>query len=364
MTDLARRLLLVPPASDAFDYGILTSVVRLMCTLQDQLRRFGYRCDIVVPAGPVTPWAKNTITIPGQRSKSQPFQPADVYPIVADDVCANFWRYARDKQSTYDAVINFAQDWLPFYLSEWMRTPVLHRLNIGTSNDPTDRMIRTAARGRRIATISRAQAHQLGLTNYFHLKPSLDLEAIPYAPQPDTTPHRASVCWLGRITPDKGLSFAAEAALQADRTLDVMGLMQDEGYWQSLQADYGGVLNYRGMLPHSELYEALGGYRAMLVTPRWVEAFGQVVVEAQAAGVPVVTFDRGGPAEIVVDGITGFVTPADDVPELVDALGRVSDIDRAACRRHVEDNYGLQTMAPRYEAWFETALGWTPSAPR
>jgi len=51
------------------------------------------------------------------------------------------------------------------------------------------------------------------------------------------------------------------------------------------------------------------------MTPRWMEAFGNVAIEALACGVPVIAYRRGGPAEIVQDGQTGFLVEPDSVTE-------------------------------------------------
>jgi glycosyltransferase involved in cell wall biosynthesis len=53
------------------------------------------------------------------------------------------------------------------------------------------------------------------------------------------------------------------------------------------------------------------------------EPFGQVVVEAMAAGVPVVASAAGGPAEVVTDGVDGLLVAPGDADALADALGRL-----------------------------------------
>jgi len=60
------------------------------------------------------------------------------------------------------------------------------------------------------------------------------------------------------------------------------------------------------------------------------EPFGMVMIEALACGTPVVTTGHGAAPEIVEDGVVGFI--ARGRPGLVKALGRVHEIDRAACR--------------------------------
>src|ERR1700726_1066226 len=69
---------------------------------------------------------------------------------------------------------------------------------------------------------------------------------------------------------------------------------------------------------------------------RWDEPFGLAAAEAQACGTPVVAFRRGGLSEVIVDGVTGFLVPADDVAAAASAVSRVSGLSRAACRKHAE----------------------------
>ena len=66
----------------------------------------------------------------------------------------------------------------------------------------------------------------------------------------------------------------------------------------------------------------------------WEEPFGIVMAEAMACGTPVLGLARGSVPEIVEDGVTGFF--AGDVDSLVSAVGRIDQIDRAACRARVE----------------------------
>jgi glycosyltransferase involved in cell wall biosynthesis len=54
-----------------------------------------------------------------------------------------------------------------------------------------------------------------------------------------------------------------------------------------------------------------------------ISTVGNVVLEAMASGVPPIVSDRGGPREIVQDGVTGFVTKARHVPDLLAAIERL-----------------------------------------
>jgi len=73
------------------------------------------------------------------------------------------------------------------------------------------------------------------------------------------------------------------------------------------------------------------------------EPFGQVVVEAMAAGVPVIAADAGGPAEVITTGVDGLLCPPGDVGALAASMRRLADDPglrdrlRAAARRRARD---------------------------
>jgi len=60
---------------------------------------------------------------------------------------------------------------------------------------------------------------------------------------------------------------------------------------------------------------------SVLVLSSRYEGFGMVLLEAQTAGVPTVSFDcKCGPSDIVADGVTGYLVPANDIPALAEKL--------------------------------------------
>ena len=96
--------------------------------------------------------------------------------------------------------------------------------------------------------------------------------------------------------------------------------------------------------------------RALINTPKWNEAYGNVVVEALACGVPVVAYDRGGPGELICSGRTGWLVPPDDVAALTEALRRVDSIERSLCRSWAEEHASCEVFSQRVEAWVRTGL--------
>jgi glycosyltransferase involved in cell wall biosynthesis len=77
-----------------------------------------------------------------------------------------------------------------------------------------------------------------------------------------------------------------------------------------------------------------------------------VLVEANATGVPVIAMDLGSCREVIKDGETGFLV--DNVTEAVRAVGRVSEIDRRACRSRVQQRFSIETMVEGYERVYST----------
>jgi len=82
------------------------------------------------------------------------------------------------------------------------------------------------------------------------------------------------------------------------------------------------------------------------------ERFGLVLVEANAAGVPVIAMDLGSCREVIGDGKTGFLVTS--VNEAVQALERLSEIDRRDCRQRVQQCFSIETMVKAYERVYST----------
>jgi UDP-glucose:tetrahydrobiopterin glucosyltransferase len=159
------------------------------------------------------------------------------------------------------------------------------------------------------------------------------------------------------VAPEKGLEDAAAAAARCGLPLAVWGLVEDEAYAAAVQASVPeGTLQWRGFLPTEQLQAELGHCLALLNTPKWNEAYGNVVVEAMACGVPVLAYRRGGPGELVQPGVNGLLVQPDDVAALADAVGQVSQIERRACRQWVERHASRAVLAERVERWLEQGL--------
>ena len=109
-----------------------------------------------------------------------------------------------------------------------------------------------------------------------------------------------------------------------------------------------GVAVRRGV-PRASLWEAMARAAVVLYPARWDEPFGLAAAEAQACGTPVVAFRRGGLGEVIMDGETGFLVPADDLPAAAEAVSKAPGISRAACREHAESRLDLELSLDAHE---------------
>ncbi|WP_313949193.1 glycosyltransferase family 4 protein [Leptolyngbya sp. FACHB-261] len=272
-----------------------------------------------------------------------------------NSVLANMWELVRQVQSEYDLIVNFAYDWLPFYLTPFLDKPMAHLVSMGSLSDALDQIIERVAKGYpgSIGVYTRTQAETFAFADLCRpLSSGLDLSLYDFNPVPESR-----LCWIGRIAPEKGLEDAAAAAQATGITLDILGKLQDEAYWQQIQQEFAGApLHYVGFLPTLELQQVVRRARALVMTPKWIEAFGNVAIEALACGVPVIAYRRGGPAEIVDPGRTGWLVEPDSVEGLVQAIGQIDQLERQACRTQAEQEYSLSALGDRFEQWFAAVL--------
>jgi glycosyltransferase involved in cell wall biosynthesis len=95
----------------------------------------------------------------------------------------------------------------------------------------------------------------------------------------------------------------------------------------------------------------------VLYPARWDEPFGMAAAEAQACGTPVVAFRRGGLGEVIMDGVTGFLVPPDDLRAAAAAVAKVAGISRLACRELAVRELDLERSLDGHERLYLRVAG-------
>jgi glycosyltransferase involved in cell wall biosynthesis/predicted metal-dependent phosphoesterase TrpH len=156
-------------------------------------------------------------------------------------------------------------------------------------------------------------------------------------------PGELIMLYVGRISVEKNLDVFAAAHDKARAAgLPVRAALVGNGvYLKTLQRLLPDAC-FTGYLSGEELARAYAS-ADVFVFPSVSDTFGNVVIESQACGIPVIVSDQKGPQELVENGVTGFITRGRDADDLAAAIGRLGhDPDLrgrmgAAARRAVEN---------------------------
>jgi glycosyltransferase involved in cell wall biosynthesis len=176
----------------------------------------------------------------------------------------------------------------------------------------------------------------------------IDLSLYPLRESPGD-----DLIFLGRIHPDKGVHLAIEVARLSGLPLLIAGIIQDEKYFRErVEPHLGRTIRYIGPVDVPGKNALFARARALLHLNTIPERFGLVLAEANAAGVPVVAMDLGSCREVIADGQTGFLVHT--VEEAAQALPRLREIDRGACRKRVQQRFSIGTMVEAYERVYDT----------
>jgi len=148
--------------------------------------------------------------------------------------------------------------------------------------------------------------------------PTSDARTRVALPERFTNDRPLRLVFLGRLDRNKGVHVVISALCSlpsAPITLDIYGRPQGEGgaaYADGLKklAMGDSRVEFKASVPAEEVISTMRKYDAVAVPSQWLETGPLVVLEAFAAGVPVLGSDLGGIAELITNGVNGFLVDA------------------------------------------------------
>lgn len=252
--------------------------------------------------------------------------------------------YCFEQAAQFDIIHNHLNCY-PLCFTPLVATPVVTTLHGSALLEPPTRVIYRRFKDLPYVSISQAERAGLPELNYAaNIYNGLNLTDFTFNPQPGEY-----LLFLGRISPKKGTHLAIELARRLGERLVIAGYVppDEEAYFeQQIKPQLGQKIEYIGPVGPVERDPLLGGAKALLHLITVPEPFGLVMAEAQACGTPVIGINAGSVAEVVADGVTGFVIS--DLEEAAVAVKKLDQIDRRACRERAEKYFSAEAMVEGY----------------
>jgi glycosyltransferase involved in cell wall biosynthesis len=208
-----------------------------------------------------------------------------------------------------------------------------------------------------------AQRYAGDLFNNEIIYHGIDVNAFEYSPE-----SQDYFLYLGRIVESKGIGDAVKAAKQGGFNLKISGgsaviPKEIEFVKENIEPLFSEKIQNLGVTTESERNELYRGAKALIFPTHIEEQFGLVAAEAMASGTPVIAYNLGALSEVVEDGVSGFIIDPDDserpgkgswiikkqgVEGILEAVGRINEINREACRKRVEEHFTVEKMVDNY----------------
>lgn len=168
----------------------------------------------------------------------------------------------------------------------------------------------------------------------------------------------APLLFVGDLTADKGVQVLLDAYERLDSPPELLlaGRSPGPDAWRLPPG-----ARWTGQLPHADVVELFRSARAVVVPSVWSDPCPTVVLEAMAAGRPVIGAASGGIVDMVVDGRTGLLVPPGDSVALAEALAtllRQPDVARdfGLAGRDRAREFTVTAVAPRLEQMYADAI--------
>lgn len=343
---------LVTPIREPQQGGSQAVVADLAHGLQDR----GHAVDVYAATGSTIPGVTMVDTGVRAESLAALLYRADGREVADNGIGEPAFRKVFDaiKGVRYDVVHNHAFDAPAVRGAMGVDWPVVHTLHLPPEPVMAAALNQAlrAARPPTIAAVSASSAAGWQRLTRIHavLRNGVPVDQVPWSKD---TGH--GLLFAGRFSAEKGAADAIAIADRAGLPIHLYGEPYDSNYFREQIEPHKGRpgVTIHGGVPRPQLWRAMAGALAVLCPAKWAEPFGMAAAEAQAAGTPVIAYDAGALAGVILQEKTGFLVPAGDVDAAAQATATVRSIRRVDCRRHAEASLNLRETIAAHERLYQ-----------
>lgn len=350
------RLALIAPLVTAIREPQLGGSQALVADLAQGLTRRGHEVDVFAASGSAVAGVRVVDTGVDPAELAALLYRADRPAAVASVKQEQAFARAFDlvERGRYDVVHNHAFDPPAVRCAMRLRVPVVHTLHLPPESSMAA-AINQALHSDHPPTIAAVSEHAAAAwrrvtTVDCVLRDGVPVDRIAWSDQGG-----GGLLFAGRFSPEKGAADAIAIARRAAVPITLYGDPYDPEYAKRYVEPHRGErgVTIQGAIPRAELWQRMAASRAVVCPSKWDEPFGLVAAEAQAAGTPVIAYNRGDLSEIVTDRKTGFVVPADNIDAAAAVVDRLTEINRVECRRNAEAQLNLDDTISAHERLYE-----------
>jgi glycosyltransferase involved in cell wall biosynthesis len=259
---------------------------------------------------------------------------------------------AASAAEPYD-VVHDHSGYTALAMGDRLDAPLVHTVHGPFDRDTSPYYDHHGGKGR-VVCISRAQAEMApaGARVRAVVFNPIDVDAWPVGFEKDDY-----LLWVGRFVAEKGPQRAIRVAKATGRRLILAGIVQprqERFFADEIQPHLDGEqIKFVGEVGGARKQHLFAQAYAFLMPITWPEPFGMVMVEALAAGTPVLAFPNGAAPEIVEHGRSGFLVCDDD--EMAAMVPRAGELTPQDCRKSAE-RFSPHAVAAGYEAAYREAI--------